>query len=490
MQDLTPWILLLSLALPVHAEIPVPAQAQFFQHLTDLCGARFEGQADFQSEPSEAFSGKTLVAHVAVCEPEEIRIPFRVGEDRSRTWILKRVPGGLELKHDHRHADGTPDEITMYGGTTANAGEALSQSFPADAHTAELIPAASTNVWTLSLSPDRSALTYSLTRHGKPRFRTTLTRTADDPAAQHARTLIEHAESLPAILRPGPLVRPLDHPSRRDLDFFPGAVQPHHGLALGSMLLDGRRAGHELLRSALSDEGYLTAMAIVSLEDELLRTQQDFVGVRRPDDYAFEIFGEPGAGDPWAWKFEGHHLSINVTHSDGTRRVTPLMLGGSPIEIERGPRAGMRVMDRHQRAIYALVNALTTNQRERAALPATDASEVERGTERTIRTGRGLSARELTAPQRGLLLAAISAWTDTFDRTAHETSVNDLHLAIRGVPQPGVPHYLEITGPSLYLQWEVVTDSDGSANHVHSVWGDPTRDFGRDLLGEHRREAH
>ena len=67
----------------------------------------------------------------------------------------------------------------MYGGVAQPGGRGRSQSFAADAHTAQLIPAAATNVWTVTLSPDDRQLTYHLTRDGKPRFTAVLTRTVN-----------------------------------------------------------------------------------------------------------------------------------------------------------------------------------------------------------------------------------------------------------------------------------------------------------------------
>ena len=152
------------------------SRAAFFEAVAGLCAVGFEGAMSFPDDPEHAFAGKLLVAQIAECSPSEIRIPFAVGEDRSRTWILSLGEAGLLLKHDHRHADGTPDEITMYGGWATEGGTALTQSFPADEATAELIPAAATNVWTLALAADGSSLTYSLERHGEPRFAATLRR--------------------------------------------------------------------------------------------------------------------------------------------------------------------------------------------------------------------------------------------------------------------------------------------------------------------------
>ena len=150
------------------------SQDAFFAQVSSFCGERFTGRASFPEDPGDAWRGKDLVAYIETCNEDEIRIPFSVGEDRSRTWILRRVTGGLQLKHDHHHADGTPDEVTMYGGTTLSGGTHLAQSFPADAYTADLIPEAATNEWFLSFSEDTSELTYYLERHGQPRFRVIL----------------------------------------------------------------------------------------------------------------------------------------------------------------------------------------------------------------------------------------------------------------------------------------------------------------------------
>ena len=150
------------------------SQDAFFQQVSSLCGARFVGQSVFPEDPGEAWRNKVLVAHIESCTADEIRIPFIVGDDHSRTWVLRRVEGGIQLKHDHRHADGTPDKVTMYGGKTQSAGSHLSQSFPADTYTADLIPEASTNEWFLSFNKDSSELTYYLERNGLPRFKAIL----------------------------------------------------------------------------------------------------------------------------------------------------------------------------------------------------------------------------------------------------------------------------------------------------------------------------
>jgi hypothetical protein len=150
------------------ATLATPHDA-FFAALQQHCGNAYEGEVvERLPAPDTVFQGRRLVMHVRQCARDEIRIPFHVGEDRSRTWIITRTAEGLRLKHDHRHADGSEDEITQYGGDTRDAGTAGRQEFPADAFTTGLIPAASTNVWTVEVVPGRT-FAYALRREGTDR---------------------------------------------------------------------------------------------------------------------------------------------------------------------------------------------------------------------------------------------------------------------------------------------------------------------------------
>jgi hypothetical protein len=104
-------------AIPPPMPRPVPAD-EFMAAIARHCGQAYAGRitANEPASPNDPFDGKALVMHVRTCTPGEVRIPFHVGEDRSRTWVLTRTASGLLLKHDHRHADGTEDVLTMYGG--------------------------------------------------------------------------------------------------------------------------------------------------------------------------------------------------------------------------------------------------------------------------------------------------------------------------------------------------------------------------------------
>ena len=143
------------------------APSQFFDTLKKHAGKAYEGTVTAGAREGDAFSGKRLVMHVRSCEENRIRIPFFVGDDRSRTWVLTRENDRILLKHDHRHEDGSEDKVTMYGGWSSNAGSPSIQMFPADQFTQDLIDYAAFNVWWITI--DEKSYTYNLQRIGSPR---------------------------------------------------------------------------------------------------------------------------------------------------------------------------------------------------------------------------------------------------------------------------------------------------------------------------------
>lgn len=106
--------------------------------------------------------------HVRSCEDGRIRIPFFVGDDKSRIWVLTFENDRIQLKHDHRHQNGSEDKVTQYGGKTSNSGLANIQFFGADQQTSDMIPYASNNVWWITL--DGRTFTYNLRRIGSDRL--------------------------------------------------------------------------------------------------------------------------------------------------------------------------------------------------------------------------------------------------------------------------------------------------------------------------------
>jgi hypothetical protein len=162
-------IVLLCAAFAASAQPTVSPVDAFWNELGKLCGKAFAGTVAAAPADDTTFKDKALVMHVRQCRKASIRIPFVVGDDRSRTWVFARKGNRIELRHDHRHEDGMPDKVTMYGGWTTSDGLPTRQMFPADQKTVEVVPAAATNVWWIDLVAGES-FSYNLRRMGSERY--------------------------------------------------------------------------------------------------------------------------------------------------------------------------------------------------------------------------------------------------------------------------------------------------------------------------------
>ncbi|MGS2719608.1 hypothetical protein [Paraglaciecola aestuariivivens] len=150
--------------------VSIASHDAFFAQLKALCGQAFNGKVSVDNQGPSNMSEQVLTMHVRRCTDEQLQIPFFVGSDASRTWIITKTGSGLSLKHDHRHADGSYSESTMYGGHTVDAGWANMQSFPADQYSKELfiqtgIPQSNSNIWQIFIYPE--VFTYRLIREGR-----------------------------------------------------------------------------------------------------------------------------------------------------------------------------------------------------------------------------------------------------------------------------------------------------------------------------------
>ena len=174
MKLLTAATLLLASSTVVASPAPLVSIAShdaFFSNIAAHCGKAYEGKVSVDNAAGlSSFAGKKLVMHVRKCTDSELQVPFHVGDDASRTWIITKTGSGLSLKHDHRHKNGSNDISTMYGGHTNDAGFAQMQSFPADQYSKELFVAQGIaqsvgNTWQMYIYPE--VFTYRLIRQGR-----------------------------------------------------------------------------------------------------------------------------------------------------------------------------------------------------------------------------------------------------------------------------------------------------------------------------------
>ena len=281
---------------------------------------------------------------------------------------------------------------------------------------------------------------------------------------------------------------PLDDEERYNWHFTP---RERKGLPLQAMTPEQRIAAHELLRTALSSKGYLKATSVIYLEN-ILHVLEDGSPRRDPELYFFSVFGTPGEGEPWGWRVEGHHLSLNYTAATNSLSATPAFFGANPAEVRSGPHAGLRVLAAEEDLARDLMATLDEEQRAKAIILEEAPDEIVTGVARkaSLDAFEGLPASEMTDVQRTLLRRLIEEYAHNMPHdVAHEqlgkiaeAGFDSLHFAWAGTLERGGPHYYRIHGPTILFEYD---NTQNDANHVHTVWRDFEGDFGEDLLRRH-----
>jgi hypothetical protein len=220
--------------------------------------------------------------------------------------------------------------------------------------------------------------------------------------------------------------------------------------------------------------------------------------VRDPELYYLTVFGTPGSQAPWAWRLEGHHLSLNFTVAGGASvSVTPSFLGSNPARVVTGPREGLRVLAAEEDLARELVRSLSEEQRKAAIYDAKAPDDIITGADRKARqlSPPGLAVGQMTPGQVELLKRLLEEYVHRYrpelaesDMKKIETAGMDkVSFAWAGATEPGKGHYYRLQGPSFVMEYD---NTQNNANHVHTVWRDLQNDFGEDLLRKHYDESH
>ena len=283
-----------------------------------------------------------------------------------------------------------------------------------------------------------------------------------------------------------------DSPERMNWNYVP---TQRAGVALADLDTNQKTLIDPLLRSALSPSGFNTAQQIVQHESILAEIEGN--PRRDPDLYYTAVFGEPGPRAPWAWRFEGHHLSVNATHVDGqTQVVAPLFMGSNPARVPHGPKAGLRLLAAEEDLARELIRMLPEARRTRAILSDKAFSDIITRNDPKVRSVNieGLAAGDMSQPEQTQLRKLLHVYADRMTASAareqleriERAGFEKLHFGWAGSLEPGKPHYYRVHGPTVLIEYD---NTQNNANHIHSVWRDLERDFGGDLLRAHY-EAH
>jgi hypothetical protein len=292
-----------------------------------------------------------------------------------------------------------------------------------------------------------------------------------------------------------------DSSERTHWNFIPSEVFPRNGLLVKDMNENQRKLAHDLLKSALSQRGYLTATAIMDLESTLgdleRRARESGVGaenmVRDPLKYYFSVFGTPSTKDTWGWRVEGHHVSLHFTVVKGNLVASsPTFFGSNPAEVREGPKKGLRLLGDQEDAARTLLMAFNDSQRMKAIIQNVALNDIVTTNKLDISplSPVGVTAAEMTPQQRDLLMKVVDVYISKMaddiaaDRKAklQKAGMEKIAFAWAGETERGKKHYYRIQGPTFLIEHD---NSQNDGNHVHSVWRDFNGDFGRDLLREH-----
>jgi hypothetical protein len=283
---------------------------------------------------------------------------------------------------------------------------------------------------------------------------------------------------------------PFDDPERRVWHYTPG---PRPGVPLAEMDREAAKAVHQLLRRVVSRPTHTRVAVITGLEDVLDESEGGRRG-RHAGDYWTAVFGDPG-GDPWAWRFEGHHVSINVTLAEDGISATPCFLGANPATVsDDGGRTVSRPLAPEEDLAVALVASLDPAQQDRAVISGEAPPDILSGEAADV-TGiaglgqkGGLPAAALRPDQLTLLRALATVYVGRLEPGLAEPHLARLDQDLASFcfawagatgAAAGQPRYYRLEGPRFLVEFD---NRQNGANHVHSVWRDPGGDFGARLL--------
>lgn len=265
------------------------------------------------------------------------------------------------------------------------------------------------------------------------------------------------------------------------------------GVSYKTMTPEQRRLATALLSSGLSPSGFVKTMSIMSLEERLRVKEKDTAGRRDVEKYYMSVFGTPAAMGAWGWRVEGHHVSLHYTLKNGKLiSASPTFFGANPHRIASGARA----LPKEEDLGRDLLRSLGAKQKKTAIVTGEAYPDVLTRADTRAKLEdqpKGLAASAMTAPQRETLMALIGEYVHNVPASIAAERMNavkgtsnaDLLFAWAGSGEPGEGHYYRVQAPSFLIEYD---NTQGGANHSHTVWRDFAGDFGRDVLALHHQQ--
>ncbi len=290
----------------------------------------------------------------------------------------------------------------------------------------------------------------------------------------------------------------LDDKERYNWHYFPKSDRK--GISLNELTGDQKEKAFALLKSCLSTSGYEKTIDIINLENVLRvlenRSDNEY---RNSGKYFIIIFGDPHPKNSWGWRFEGHHISFSFAAMNNTLiSGTPGFLGSNPAIVPSGPQKGKQPLKEETEAAFSFLHSLTSQQLQTAVsksgAPGDIITFVSR--EAKIESNEGITYATLTPSQQSLLMKLISIYIHRYTKLFADDMIRELNAAgltnlrflwAGAQSGEGKGYYYRIQGPTIIIEFD---NTQGNANHIHSVVRDLKDDFGGDALLEHYKKEH
>jgi hypothetical protein len=272
-----------------------------------------------------------------------------------------------------------------------------------------------------------------------------------------------------------------------------------HGLCLADLGHDQRAAALALMRESLSAGGYQTVRDIMRLNEHAL----EITG--KPEEYSewfywVSLFGTPAPDGPWGFQIDGHHLNINCFVLGDQLVLTPTFMGSEPVLARFGKYKGTRVFAAEEEEGYALMRALSAEERGLATVGTDLPAELLTAAFNDNRRidPAGIRFDELSPEGRERLEALIALYTGRIRPGQAEIRwaeakrhLGETRFAWIGPFDDRSPFYYRIQSPVILVEFDhqsgiVYDNNTPSRDHIHTVVRTPNgNDYGKDLLRQH-----
>ncbi|MEO8471594.1 MAG: DUF3500 domain-containing protein [Chryseolinea sp.] len=290
---------------------------------------------------------------------------------------------------------------------------------------------------------------------------------------------------------------------------LPVGMVPRPGIQYGELSDNSRIAFQEMLATFLTSQGYLKVSGIMMLDDILnvlyqmafdkgQMSAEQLNNIKnlqwKYENYFVSMWGQPGENDPWGFSFGGHHLALNLTMRGKKISFTPLFIGTDPSQVMTSKYAGWRVLSKEEDYGFALLNFLSTKQKEKAVLSQETPKDIitNPNSSQRITSFYGIPAKDFTPDQMAVFKMLIQEYLHNFEHSvAHglfdkieKTGYDKIYFAWIGGKERHTPHYYIVNGPDFLIEYDNVGfQNDG--NHIHAILRQKDNDFGADMLKDH-----